>query len=193
MRYFRKIQGERIYLSPMNKDDAEIYTKWLNDPEVSVSLGNFAQVISLNSEQKALEEMTEKGQNFAIVSNDDVLLGNISFFNIKDVHRRAEVGLFIGERENRGKGYGAEALRLILDYGFKTLNLHNVTLTVHSDNEAGIACYRKVGFKEIGRQRESVFKDGRYLDLVYMDVLEDSFQTVSNQSSQSGSGRTSSK
>jgi len=175
MKYFKKIIGERIYLSPMNRDDAEIYTKWLNDKEVAINLGHYAKVISLNSEQKALEEMTSDGYNFAIVKNNDTLIGNISLFSINHTSRSAVVGLFIGEKENRSKGYGSEALRLVLGYGFNTLNLHNVMLNVYSDNEQAIACYKKVGFAEFGRRRESYFKNGRYVDDVHMDILDVEF------------------
>jgi len=172
MRYFKKIVGERIYLSPINKDDYEIYTKWLNDFAVSGGLGNYRQMISLNREQKVLEDMTSEGQNYAIIrTKDDILLGNISLMEIDNIHRKATIGLFIGEAENRGKGYGGEALCLMVDFGFKMLNLHNIMLHVHSDNEQGIACYKKVGFREFGRRRDAIFKNGKYFDDVHMEVL----------------------
>jgi len=175
MKYFKKLIGERIYLSPVNKEDVEIYTKWLNDESVAVNLGQYAKVISLNSEEKILEEMTSEGYNFAIVKNDDTLIGNIGLFSINHICRSAYTGLFIGEKENRGKGYGAEALRLVLDFGFNALNLHNIMLNVYSDNTHAITCYKNVGFTEFGRRRESVFKNGRYVDDVHMDVLASEF------------------
>jgi len=176
MKYFKKIIGERLYLSPINMADLEIYTKWLNDYEVSGNLGLHWLTLSLNSEQKALEQMTSEGPNFAIVLLDnDTLIGNISLNEIDQISRRADVGLFIGEPENRGKGYGAEAIRLIIEYGFQTLNLHNIKLRVHADNPRGIACYKKVGFREFGRRREAHFKNGRYTDVVYMDILSTEF------------------
>lgn len=176
MRYFRKLTGERIYLSPLNTDDAEIYTKWLNDQSVSGNLGNFGQAITLCGEQKVLERMASEGQNYAIVlMKGDVLLGNISLMDIDSVNRTATVGLFIGEADRRGKGYGAEALRLILSFGFKTLNLHNIMLQAHADNIQGIACYKKVGFREFGRRREAKYKDGRYVDIVNMEILDHEF------------------
>ena len=176
MRYFKKIKGERIYLSPMNKEDVEIYTKWLNDYDVSGYLGNYTQTISLISEQKYLENTALNEHNFAIVAyDDDTLLGNIGFNEIDNISQRATVGLFIGEAEYRGKGYGAEALRLILDYGFKALNFRNIMLMVHSDNERGIACYKKVGFTEFGRRHEAKYKEGKFIDVVYMEILTADF------------------
>jgi len=176
MRYFRKLSGERLYLSPINTDDAAIYTKWLNDFTVSGGLGNFRMMISLDSEKKLLEQLTNEGHNYAIVlDKDDLLIGNIGLMEIDNINRSATVGLFIGESENRGKGYGTEALRLILDFGFKTLNLHNIMLIVHSDNQQAIACYKKVGFREFGRRREAKYKNGNYIDIVHMEILDADF------------------
>ncbi|PKM63109.1 MAG: GNAT family N-acetyltransferase [Firmicutes bacterium HGW-Firmicutes-21] len=176
MRYFRKILGKYIYLSPINVDDVEIYTKWLNDKEVSGNLGNFKHIISTFSEQKTLERMSSEGYNFSIVgSEDDVLIGNISLNQVDNINRSATVGLFIGEAENRCKGYGSEALCLILNFGFNTLNLHNIMLKVHADNEQAIACYKKAGFREFGRRHEAKFKDGNYIDIIHMEILDSSF------------------
>ena len=84
----------------------------------------------------------------------------------------AEVGLFIGDEENRNKGYGAEALNLLLDYCFDYLNVNNVMLKVFSFNERAINCYRKLGFKEIGRRRQSYYLKGKFYDEVFMDILK---------------------
>ena len=139
-------------------------------------------MISLDGERKALEHMAGEGQNFAIVLLDeDTLIGNISLMELDHIGRRATAGLFIGEAGHRGKGYGAEALRLILDYGFRTLNLHNIMLTVHADNSQGMACYQKVGFREFGRRREAIFKDGRYVDHVYMEILDHEFNSAAKR------------
>lgn len=176
MRYFKKLIGKEIYLSPMNVDDTEIYTKWLNDVYVSEYLGMFRKMVSLNSEKKALEQMTSEGHNFAIVlKKDDTLIGNISLMDVDNISSKATVGLFIGESENRGKGYGTNALKLILNYGFKTLNLRNIMLQVDSDNKQGISCYKKAGFREFGRRHESCFKNGIYVDTVHMEILSYEF------------------
>jgi RimJ/RimL family protein N-acetyltransferase len=176
MRYFPKIVGERLYLSPINTDDAEQYTKWLNDPDVADHIGLYRQMVSLDSERKTLERLSGEGHLYAIVLKDnDMLIGNSGVHEIEHIHRRATRGLVIGEAERRGKGYGTEAIRLILAYGFNILNLHNVMLTVHADNPQGMACYKKVGFREAGRRREARIKDGQFIDLVYMDILASEF------------------
>jgi len=171
MKYFRKIQGERLYLSPMNKDDVEIFTKWLNDKETTKYLPHYHQVITLAAEQEWLDKPVSNGQHYAMVTNDDVLIGSIGLMEINHMNRTATLGLFIGDKEQRGKGYGTEAIRLLIEYGFNTLNLQNIMLTVQTDNEQGIACYKKVGFKEFGRRSKCNFRDGKYIDLIYMEIL----------------------
>ena len=171
MRYFRKIVGERLYLSPVNIDDAELYIKWMNET-VSKSFGQYHLIVASKADLKWLFEPPTDMQRYAMVLIDgDIMIGSISIHNIDHLNRNAFLGIFIGEEEYRCKGYGAEAIRLILDYGFNTLNLHNIMLSVKADNVEGIACYKKVGFRESGRRREWVFKDGKYIDVLYMDIL----------------------
>ena len=174
MKYFKKLVGESVYLSPINPDDYEIYTKWLNDSEVTQFLASFdVRVLSVAKEREALIGMAASGYNFAIIrAEDDTLLGNVSLMGVDLVNRRASVGIFIGEAENHSNGYGAEAIRLVLDYGFNTLGLHNIELSVFADNERAIACYKKVGFRECGRRTEAYFKRGRFIDLVIMEILD---------------------
>jgi RimJ/RimL family protein N-acetyltransferase len=178
MKYFRKMTGERIYLSPINPDDYVTYTKWFNDKDMVGNLGMFSQMISLSKEKKTVEDMASGNtHHYAIVlQDDDLLIGGISLDSVDHRSRKAELGIFIGEEEYRGRGYGTEAIGLILHYGFLTLNLHNIMLCVHGDNTQGITCYLKNGFKEFGCRRESHFKDGRYVDTIYMDILATEWQ-----------------
>jgi RimJ/RimL family protein N-acetyltransferase len=172
MKYFKKLAGERVYLSPMNPDDAETYVKWFNDFEVTNGLGSSYRMVSLESEREWLKNNSNQHQ-FAIVRlEDDLLIGNCGFHGVDQIRQCAEVGLLIGEEENRSKGYGEEVLKLLLDYGFQYLNLNNVMLRVFSFNERAIQCYKKVGFKEMGRRRQSYYLKGKFHDEVYMDILK---------------------
>ncbi|MCL2055616.1 MAG: GNAT family N-acetyltransferase [Oscillospiraceae bacterium] len=171
MKYFKKIVGKRLYLSPLSLDDAEIFTKWVNDPAVSCNLGNYPAQISLSSEKTYLEDLAKKHCYSIVLHDGDVMIGNLGLGDIDHRSRKATLGIMIGEAEMRGKGYGTEAICLILDYGFNTLNLHNIMLYVHADNGQGIACYKKAGFREFGRRRESHFKNGRYIDVIHMEIL----------------------
>lgn len=179
MHYFQKIVGERLYLSPIsaNDDDTEKYIRWMNNKPVAINFGQYNRVVASKNDLQWLYEPPNDMQRYAIVLMEgDVLLGSISIHNIDHLNRNAFIGIFIGEEKHRGKGYGAEAIRLILAYGFKTLNLRNIMLTVHADNYAGIACYKKVGFREVGRLPEWIFKDGQYIDKLYMGVSVREFE-----------------
>ena len=148
----------------------------MNDKAVASNFGQYSCVVSSKSEMQWLFEPGSGVHRYAMVLlNGDVLIGSISLHDIDHINRHAFIGIFIGEEEHRNKGYGTESMRLILDYGFKTLNLHNIMLSVHADNDAGITSYKKVGFREAGRRREWVFKDGRYIDVIYMDILAHEF------------------
>jgi RimJ/RimL family protein N-acetyltransferase len=177
MRFFRKISGERLYLSPFDRDDPEIITKWaewMNDRTVADYFDGYHTLVAFNDAKKKLAELID--YRFAIVLIDgDALIGHISLHNIDHFNRNAFMGIFIGDAENRNKGYGSEAIRLVLNYGFKTLNLNSIMLSVYADNHAAISCYKKVGFRQAGIRREWVFKDGKYIDKLYFDILAREF------------------
>lgn len=174
MKYFKKIVGERLYLSPINKDDVEIFTKWMNDKEITDRLHGTFRIITIEAEEKWVES-AQNGYNFSMVLNDDTLIGNISLMNVNEIDGTATIGLFIGEKDNRGKGYGSEALKLILNFGFNVLRLHNIKLDVFDFNENAIACYKKVGFKEYARRHECYFLDGKYHDELSLEILDRDF------------------
>lgn len=182
MKYYKKIVGERLYLSPINADEVNTYLKWMNeDKTLAVEFGQYPLMVSSKSDLNWLYEPPQNMRRFAIVLLDnDMLIGSISLHNIDHLNRNAYIGIFIGGEEQRSKGYGAEAIRLVLNYGFKTMNLHSINLTVYADNFAGISCYKKVGFLEVGRLPEVLFIDGKYVDKIYMSILEHEFSSDSN-------------
>jgi RimJ/RimL family protein N-acetyltransferase len=87
----------------------------------------------------------------------------------------AGFGILIGEADCRGRGYGTETTRLMLDYAFTALGLRNVMLATDSFNLAGLHAYRKAGFKEIGRRRRCSIMNGQFYDVVFMDCLASEF------------------
>ncbi len=175
MKYYEKMSGKHIYLSPMNPEDAELYTKWMNDREITDNLGSSTMIFSEEGERSWIEENSGEYLLAIVERGSDRLLGNCGIHQVSHTFKRAELGIFIGEEEDRGKGYGKEALSLLLEYCFDTLNLHNVMLKVFSFNERAIHTYERVGFKEIGRRREAYFAKGKFWDDIYMDILKDEF------------------
>jgi len=178
IKYYKKLIGENIYLSPMNVEDAEKYVEWFCDFTVTDGTGKSCNLMTVDAEREWISNTLKNNDfTFSIVKlENDELIGSCGFQQISYKHRIGTVGLLIGEEKNRSKGYGTEVLRLLLDYGFNYLNLNNIMLMVKSFNERAIACYKKVGFKECGRRRESYFLNGKYYDDVCMDILASEFK-----------------
>ena len=179
MKYFKKLVGEHIYLSPMSLEDVEKYTEWMNDFETTDYTGRSSQMYTVENERKWLEGSIEDKSNqiFGIVVlENDKLIGNCGIHKIDSTNRTATLGIFIGDKEERSKGYGTETIKLLLDYGFNYLNLHEIQLDVMSFNKRAIRCYEKAGFKQYGRRRESEYVNGKYYDLISMDILKSEFK-----------------
>lgn len=105
----------------------------------------------------------------------DEIIGSIGLHEINNINRTATLGIFIGNKEYWSKGYGTEAIQLILDFGFNYLNLNNIDLALMEFNERALKCYEKCGFKEIGRKRKCNFINGKYYDSILMDILAEEF------------------
>lgn len=177
MRFFKKLEGDNIYLSPRSMEAVEQFTEWLNDFQITDYTGRSAYLITLQDEMDYFANPKENERVFFIVrKEDEKLIGTVGLHHIDNIHRRATLGIFIGDKSGRNKGYGTETIRLILEYGFKYLNLNNIQLDVMEYNERAQACYRKCGFKEYGRRRKSEFMYGKYYDRVSMDILADEFE-----------------
>lgn len=179
MKYFKKLLGDNIFLSPKNADDetVEKFTKWLNDFNTTDYIGRSSTVYTLQGEREYLQNNSNQEASFFIIESvNNNLIGTISLENIDHINRKATLGIFIGDTGERNKGYGAEAINLILDYGFNYLNLNNIKLDVFEFNERAYKCYQKCGFKLCGRRRKCVYLNGNYYDVLSMDILKDEFQ-----------------
>lgn len=176
MKYFKKLSGSRVYLSPMCPDDAPKYTEWFCNSHVTDGIGATQRLVSVESERAWLQSSRENNHDFSIILQDtNELIGNCSLQSISQINQCAEIGIFIGDEENRNRGLGTEALRLILDYAFNTLNLHNIELGVFSFNSRAIRCYEKIGFKKVGVRRECYYLNGKFHDRITMDILKSEF------------------
>ncbi len=178
MKYFKKLEGENIYLSPINNEDIEKYVYFLNDKNVTNNIGTTNEITTIESEKEWITNANKNNTiNLAIIKKEnDELIGNCSLFDIDRINRCCTLGIFIGEEQNRNKGYGKETINLLLDYGFNYQNMHNINLKVFSFNERAIKCYEKVGFKKCGTRHESYFLEGKYYDEIIMEILENDYR-----------------
>ena len=179
-KYLKTLVGDNIYFSPISLDDIEEYTEMVNDIKVSVGLGSvsYTNITDFESEKEFLTSI-KKEKMFAVrLLENDELLGNIGFNSLDMVNRNGVLGVLIGNSKHQRKGYGTEALKLILDYGFTFLNLRNISLNVFEYNEPAYNLYKKNGFKEVGRLRKAVEIMGKAYDVIIMDMLKEEFQSV---------------
>lgn len=181
MKYFKKLVGDRIYLAPKGASEEEIekFTEWMNDFQVTDYTGRTSQIMTYENEKEYLENAgknTDK-RTFNIVSlEDDKLVGTVGLEKINWIERSAVLGIFIGDNDFRSNGYGTEAIKLLLEYGFRYINLHSIRLDLLSVNERAHKCYLKCGFKDTGASREQIFMNGKYYDELHMDILESEFE-----------------
>jgi len=173
------LTGQLVRLVAMNAEtDAEVFARWDVDTEYMRQLDSGPH---LPNRAKKVREGIEKEQSedpntiaFSVRTlADDRLIGFVAFDGINWQHGETFVAIGIGDPAYRGNGYGTDAMRVMLRYGFMELNLNRIQLDAFSYNERAIKSYLKAGFVEEGRQRGMLLRNGQRWDFVYMSVLRD--------------------
>ena len=165
--------GPRLYFRPLEREDAPRLAAFVNHPDVRRNLLTY-RPMNTAQEVAFVDTLTASQRDvmFAIVLRDgDRMIGTSGLHDIDFRSRRATFGMLIGEPSEWHKGYGTEATRMVLDYGFGTLNLNRVQLEVLEHNVAGIRAYDKAGFRREGVLRQHHYVDGAYVDTVVMGIL----------------------
>jgi diamine N-acetyltransferase len=174
------IEGELVALGPLRRELLPLYQRWINDLGTTRTLDLPPQPMTIEKEQDWYDQNSraENSVPFTIYERETLRpIGNTGLDGVDHRNRTATFGIVIGEPDCRGKGYGTETTRLMLDFAFTALGLHNVMLMVFEFNPAGIRTYEKAGFREIGRRRKSRMMGGRLWDDVYMDCLSSEFES----------------
>jgi diamine N-acetyltransferase len=174
------IEGELVALGPLRRELLPLYQRWINDLGTARTLDLPPQPMTIEKEQDWYDQNSraENSVPFTIYERETLRpIGNTGLDGVDHRNRTATFGIVIGEPDCRSKGYGTETTRLMLDFAFTALGLHNVMLMVFEFNPAGIRTYEKAGFREIGRRRKSRMMGGRLWDDVYMDCLSSEFES----------------
>ena len=172
------IVGEKVAMGPLRKDLLPIYQAWSNDFEVTRFLDNI-RPMSFEAEEEWYTRASKKEteSTFTIYEKERLRpIGTAGLGDINHAHRTAEFGIMIGDKESWGQGYGTEVTRLMLEYGFTCLGLHNIHLWVNAANERGIRAYQRAGFRMAGRLRQHLRLGGQAYDDILMDCLATEFQ-----------------
>ena len=177
MKYIKKLVGKKCYLSPIFPEEADTIVVWFNDIVVTKYLPTAGRPYSLSKEKEILEKMAKEEHVYAIIDADlGRMIGIVGLHNIEHFNSTADLEIVIGEKEYWNRGYGEEASRLMLDFGFNILNLRNIMISVIDYNVRAYRCYEKIGFKEIGRRRQAYTIAGKHYDIIFMDLIRDDFE-----------------
>jgi RimJ/RimL family protein N-acetyltransferase len=166
--------GDRIYLREIRLSDVnETYHHWMNDPEVTRYTESRFFPNSMEALQKYVSRVSGDRQHVflaIVLKKDDRHIGNIKLGSINWIHRFANVGLLIGEKDCWGQGYGTEAIRLVTEYAFRVLDLRRLTAGSYSNNISSFKAFLKAGWQQEGIRKRQYFSNGEYVDEILLGV-----------------------
>ncbi|MGG4550668.1 GNAT family N-acetyltransferase [Paenibacillus humicus] len=180
MKPVRFLEGKKVYLRPIEVSDVNWYFTTLYHHETRKLTGT-QKHYTQDQIARYIEGKAQDSSSVLLVIaavSDDTPIGDIAIQDIDTINRNANIRIAIPDSSNQGKGYGTEAIRLMLDYGFGILNLHRIELNVFSYNEHAMQVYEGIGFKKEGVQREALFYNHQYYDSILMSILEDEYRSL---------------
>ena len=174
------LAGEKIRLVPLEEKHLDDIMKEWNSPKLRKYLGGFiphSREVEHEWIQSAMEEMKQRKSFIFVVEriSDDSFIGTIALHDIDWLSRNCTLGIALHSEENWGKGYGSEAIKLLIDFAWQSLNLYRIELSVYDFNARAKHVYEKIGFVEFGIAHRKYYIDGKYVDTHYMELLRDNY------------------
>jgi Acetyltransferases, including N-acetylases of ribosomal proteins len=170
------LSGENIQLTALREGEEAVLEKWFNNIEF---LRNYDMVPSVPQEKRGIDELMkyyrESNERYIMavrLKKDGQLIGISGFDDIIWANGTAFMFIGIGESECQGRGFGREALQLLIDYGFNELNFHKIQLNVIEYNDKAVKLYEKAGFVREGIYREYIYRDGRRYHMYLYGMLK---------------------
>ncbi|MDR0267985.1 GNAT family protein [Paenibacillus sp.] len=176
-----QIEGAAIILRMAKESDLEAYYLFLQDAEFTKLTGSnqeFTHQEIADWLQKISVPHPDRVDFMIISKETNELLGEVVLNEIDATNRSANIRIGIQGSSNRGKGHGTEAMILMLRHGFETLKLHRIHLGVYPFNPRAIHVYKKIGFQQEGIQRDTLYQDEKFHDMIEMSLLEDEFRAL---------------
>lgn len=164
------IEGKKVYLRVMTEEDTDDIISWRNRPSVQKNF-IYQEMFTREGHLKWLHSVVETGRaaQFIIVEKESQrAVGSVYFRDIDHENHKAEYGIFIGEDDARGKGFGTEVAKIFTEYGFEKLGLHRIYLRALEENEQAVRSYEKAGFVREGLLKDDVCIRGCYHSIVWM-------------------------
>lgn len=172
------MEGARVLLRPVRETDLPLFLRWFNDPEVRFWLAMSEKPeLTMEDEWEWYRGVKEDPCHIAwVIEADGRPIGNLGLMDIDEGNARGTLGISIGEKGEWGRGYGTEAIRLVLGFAFGEMGLRRVELCTDEDNERGIRCYEKCGFVREGVLRQYRLRRGEPINCLMMSVLRNEWQ-----------------
>lgn len=174
----RLLETERIYLRPFETTDVDDYFPGLFDPEMRKLTGT-QNSFTRTQVERFIENAGQDDSRLMLLialQENDQLIGEVVLMDMHAKNRSAHLRIGIDRAEHQGKGYGSEALLLMLDYGFGICNLHRIELEVYAFNERAVCTYERLGFQREGIRRDALYYNHQYHDAILMSMLEHEFR-----------------
>jgi len=170
------LYGKKINLVALEEESLTTLKNWRNNPNLRKYFREHREINNYMQENWFKKIMSDPNQFNFEIRKEDVLIGHCGLYYINWIARHGEFGIYIGNEEYRNGGYGSDALRTLINYGFEQLNLNKIWCEVYSNNQS-VDIYRHIGFKDEGILREHYYADGRYWDSYMLSILKKEFNT----------------
>lgn len=172
------LQGNLVRLRAPERGDLPTFVRWFNDPETTQFLLR-GPPMSLEGEEQWYVDLEKRDDSvFCIETLEGKLIGNIGIMHINWTDRSAEIGVMIGEKDHWGRGFGTDAITLLLRYMFEELSIERVSLYCDEKNIRAQRSYQKCGFRQEGKFRHHRFRNGDYIDDVIMSILREEWDEL---------------
>lgn len=175
-------EGQKVRLREYRREDIPLRQSYINDAEVSINLTpDIPYPMTLHEEFKWFESTTAVSDTykFAIEElEEEQFIGGCSINGVDWKNSVVTIGIFIGSKIHRGRGYGTDAVKVLINFIFMQMNINKIRLIVYSYNQPAIRCYQKCGFKIEGTLRQEVFRDGKYYDKIAMGLLREEYLKI---------------
>ncbi len=170
--------GQRVYIRPVELDDAPLIRTWHNDPEIrKLAIGGRLPYTQDFEEEDIKNAIKSKEQAYLMIVKkvEDKAIGFIRINELRSFDRNVWLRMIIGDKNSWGQGYGSDALRCVLHWLFNELNVYRVEIEIFAFNERALKFFKKIGFKQEGIHRKAHFSEGQYHDIISLGLLREEF------------------
>ena len=168
----KEIQGERAILREQREEDAVFFSYWFNQPQIMFQCG-FTDFTDEEKEKKTINisHRSEDSLWFTITDKDGKIIGETGLLRMFPAWHQTDLSIIIPDPEMQHKGYGTEAIKIMLNMAFKEYEMHRVSIGVVALNTDALEFYKKIGFKQEGIMEEAYYYNNEYSDFIMMRIL----------------------